>query len=296
MFQFVPMDLQAPVRRLDRFQQRHDVLAVAAATVKKFGEDSAGTFATSIAFYAFFSLFPLLLVLMTILGFVLAGDPSALETVKDSVLGNFPVIGDTLQNETLSGSGLALVVGILLSLWAGLGVTGAAKATFDRVWDIPRAEREGFLQTKLRGIILLIVLGTLFVLASGASGLVAYGVGGWMLFALTVLISILLNLCLFMASFKLLCTADIPWHALLPGAAIAAVLWEGLQLAGGAYIGHISSNHSAYGTFALVLGFLAWLHIGTQMMVYCAEFNSVLARRQWPKQLIAPAEPPVSDA
>ncbi len=289
------MDLHAPVRRLDRFQQRHDALAVAAATLKKFGDDSASTFATSIAFYAFFSLFPLLLVLMTILGFVLAGDPSALKAVKDSVLGNFPVIGDTLRNEQLAGSGVALVIGILLSLWAGLGVTGAAKNAFDRVWDIPRHEREGFLQTKLRGILLLIVLGVLFVIASGASGLVAYGVGGTLLFALGVAISILLNLCLFMASFKLLCTADIAWRALLPGAVIAAVLWEVLQLAAGAYIGHISKNHSAYGTFALVLGFLAWLHIGTQMMVYCAELNSVLARRAWPKPLTEQGDQPIND-
>jgi membrane protein len=281
------MDLLAPVRRLDRFQQRHDVLAVVAATIKKFGDDSAGSFASAIAFYAFFSLFPLLLVLMTILGYVLAGDPSALEAARNSVLGNFPVIGDTLRNKQLEGSGLALVLGVLLSLWAGLGVTGAAKKAFDRVWDIPREEREGFLQTKLRGLVLLIVLGFLFVIASGASGLVAYGFGGTLLFALGVVISILLNLCLFLASFKLLCTADIPWRKLLPGAVIASVLWEILQLAAGAYIGHISHKHNAYGTFALVLGFLAWLHLGTQMMVYCAEFNSVLAGRHWPKALIS---------
>ncbi len=281
------MDLLAPMRRLDRFQQQHDVLAVLAATIKKFGYDSAGNFAASIAFYAFFSLFPLLLVLMTILGYVLAGDPTALKAVKDSVLGNFPVIGDTLKNEQLAGSGVALVIGVLLSLWAGLSVTGAAKKTFDHVWDIPRDEREGFLRTKLRGIVLLVVLGFLFVIASGASGLVAFGFGGSLLFALGVVISILLNFCLFMASFKLLCTADIPLHELVPGAAIASVLWEILQLAAGVYISHISHNHSAYGTFALVLGFLAWLHLGTQMMVYCAEFNSVLARRAWPKQLLA---------
>ncbi len=281
------MDLLAPVRRLDRFQQQHDVPAVLAATIKKFGEDSAGNFATSIAFYAFFSLFPLLLVLMTILGFVLAGDPTALKAVKDSVLGNFPVIGDTLKHEQLAGSGVALVVGVLLSLWAGLGVTGAAKTTFDRVWDIPRDEREGFLRTKLRGVVLLAVLGVLFVIASAASGLVAYGIGGTLLFALGVVISILLNFCLFMASFKLLCTADIPLRELAPGAAIASVLWEILQLAAGVYINHISKNHSAYGTFALILGFLAWLHLGTQMMVYCAEFNSVLARRSWPKQFFS---------
>ena len=72
----------------------------------------------------------------------------------------------------------------------------------------------------------------------------------------------------------------------MPGAIVAAFLWEALQILGGVYINHIKHTDSAYGTFALVLGILAWLHLGAQMTVYCAEFNTVLAKRAWPRALL----------
>jgi len=81
------MDFLRPVRAFDGYQQRRKGLAIPAAVFKKFADDQAGNLAALIAYYAFFSLFPLLLVLTTVLGFVLHGNPSAQAAVEQSGVG-----------------------------------------------------------------------------------------------------------------------------------------------------------------------------------------------------------------
>ena len=98
----------------------------------------------------------------------------------------------------------------------------------------------------------------------------------------------LLNFALFIVSFKLLCTAELNWRSFVPGAALTAVVWEVLQVLGGVYIDHFKRSNNVYGTFALVLGVLAWLHLGAQLTLYCAEINVVLERKLWPRSLFGP--------
>jgi membrane protein len=279
------VDPLAHVKRFDRFQQRHVWLAVPCATIKKFGEDSAGNLAALLSYYGFLSLFPLLLVFVTVLGYVLAGDQSLMESVRTSVLGRFPVIGSSIKTDSLQGSAPALVIGVLLSLLSGLAVTQAAQNAFNTIWGVPRGKRPNFLMAKLTGVMLLVILGVMFIVASAASGLVSGGLGGTGTFVLGVIVSLILNFALFMLSFKLLCSAKLEWRPLVPGSLVAAVLFEVLQLIAGAYIGRIAHKAGAYGTFALVIGVIAWLHVGAQMTVYCAEWNAVMANRQWPRSL-----------
>ena len=280
------MDPLAPVRWFDRLQQRHALLAVPVATIKKQSDDEAGTLAVSVAFYAFFAVFPLLLVFVTVLGYVLAGDHALMASVQRSVLSRFPVIGDNIRSNRLRGSAVALIAGVALSLWSGLSVTGAMTAALDRVWEIPRQERSSFLRTKLRGLLLILTLGTMFVVASGASGAVSGGLVGSVLEVFGIVVSLVMNLALFLASFHFLCSQPPALRKLLPGAVLAAVLWTVLQVLGGLYIGHFKNTSSAYGTFAVVLGVLAWLHLGAQMTMLCAELNTVLDGRRWPRPLL----------
>ncbi len=281
-----------------RFQQQHEPLAAEQrGTVKKFNDDQAASFAVAVAFYAFFAIFPLLLVFMTVLGYVLSGDQSLMHSVSESVLGRFPVIGQSLQNDRLHGSALALIAGIALSLWSSLGVTGAITTAQDHVWEIPQQERANFARKRLRGLAVLFAVGLLFVIATGASGIVSSGLGGGaVLQVFGVIVSFLVNVLVFLIAFNFLCSAAPPWRKLLPGAVAAGVVWTVLQLLGGLYIGHIKQSSDAYGTFALVLGILAWLHLGSQLTVFCAELNTVLEGKRWPRSLlgdeqVAAAEP-----
>jgi YihY family inner membrane protein len=285
------VDLLRPVRAFDTVQQRHRWLAVPMAVVKKFGDDHGGNLAALVAYYAFFSLFPLLLVLVTILGYVLQGDAATQNSIKSSVLAQFPIIGSDISKNIheLHGHVFALVIGLVTSLLAGLGVTQAAQNAFDTVWAVPMKDRRDFLWSRLRGLLLLVTLGVLFILATLASGLVTGGLGGPLAKVGGIVLSFVLNLALFLAAFRLLTSKTVGTHCLWAGVALAAFAWTGLQVLGGIYIGHVFKHStSTYGFFGIVIALLVWLHLGAQITLYAAEVNVVVTRRLWPRSLLGP--------
>jgi YihY family inner membrane protein len=280
------MDLKARLRPVDEFQQRHKPLAAPVAVVKKFTDDEGGSMVSLIAYRAFFSLFPLLLLLTTVLGYVLVGNDELREKIVTSTLAQFPVIGSQLRGGNLTGNGLALTIGTVGSLVAGLGVVLETEKTFDRVWDVPDEQRSSFVGTRLRGIGLLVVLGGLAVVSTVVASLVS---GGADLFGPVwgILIATALNLVVFGAVFRLLTTKAVELRALVPGIVVATAGWELLQLLGGWFVGHEVKNATpVYGTFALVIGLLAWIHLGATFVVLGAEVNVVRARRLWPRSLL----------
>src|SRR3954447_21405667 len=125
------MDVLAPIKAFDRYQRRHAGLALPVAVVKKFGDDQAGNLSALIAYYGFFSLFPLLLVFVTILGFVLAGNPDAQAAVLDSALQQIPLVASQMQAGSLHGSAAARLVQIVDALLSGLGVALPAQTAFN---------------------------------------------------------------------------------------------------------------------------------------------------------------------
>jgi YihY family inner membrane protein len=277
--------------RLDRFQQRSRVLALPFAVIRKFGDDQAGNLAALLAYYGFFSLFPLLLVLVTVLGFVLAGRPDLQARVLDSALAQFPVIGDQIEGDigSISGSGVALAIGILGTLWAGLAITKQAQNAMNTVWGVPRSRWPSLWPRLARGLGVLGVLGlgtigaTLLSAFGTASGLGALGR------VLPLLGTVLLNLALFMFAFKVLTSVRLPWRRLLPGTVLAGACWSVLQAVGGYYVTHqLKSASQVYGTLALVIGLLSWLYLGAQLFLYAAELNVVVAKRLYPRSIFPP--------
>lgn len=287
------MDVKAPLRRFDEWQQTKPALALPLGVVKKFGDDEGGSMVSLIAYRAFFSLFPLLLLMTTILGYVLAGDEELRKEVVNSTLSQFPIIGNQLRGGELKGSGIALAVGIVGSLLAGLGVVLETEQTFNRCWGVPESGERGFVGSRSRAIGLLVVLGGLAVVSTVVSGLAAggadfLGAGGEVA---GLAIATVLNLFVFGAVFRLLTTDTVETKSLIPGVIVATIGWEILQVAGGWYISHEVKNASAvYGTFALVIGLLAWIHLGAMFVVLGAETNVVRTRKLWPRALLSDPE------
>lgn len=282
------MDLAKTLRldAIDRFQQRHTSLAFPVAVLKKLNDDHGGQLAALISYYGFISLFPLLLVFFSILGFVLQGDPSLQRQIREGTLGQFPLISKELE-EHVAASGVALGVGTLLTLLGGLAVTNVSQLAFNRIWSVPFTQRPNFLIERLRGLFVLLALGALTIIATLAGGFVGasnHQTASFASLAAGVLISLAANLLLFLAAFKLLTAADIASRKLLPGACLAAVFWTLLQYFGGLYLSHQMKHLGPlYGTFALVLGLLAWLYLGAHLTLIAAEVNVVLDRRLWPR-------------
>jgi membrane protein len=284
------MSLTDRLRALDHLQQRSSRLSFPAAVIKKFGDDGAGQLAALIAYYGFVSLFPLLLLLVTVLGFVLEGNPKTQADVVNSTLGQFPIIGQQLQSNigSLKGSAGGLVIGVLGLLLGGLGIVGATQNAFQQVWHIPRKRRPNFLAWRLRGIGLLAVLGVLLVVSTVAAGYVTAQTAGAIAVVGGVLLALVVNLLLFFAAFRFLSPEEIPTKDLIPGVIFAAVLWQTLQYIGGYYVAHVVRRAQATsGLFAFVLGLLAWLYLGGQVTLIAAEINVVRARRLWPRSFFS---------
>jgi YihY family inner membrane protein len=283
------------LRIADRQHQRRAWIAFPYAVIKKFGDDQAGNLAALIAYYGFLSLFPLMLVLVTLLGMLLHNNPGLRDAIQASALANFPVIGEEISNNvhSLRGSGLALGIGLALALWAGLGVVKVLQTAMNAVWNVPYRHRPSVWVSLLRAMLMLVVLGVITI-ASAAAGSVGSGSDSWLLGIAGIAISIMLNMIMFLLAFRILTTENVTWGDVFPGASVAAVWWTVLQALGGYIVSHqLQGASDTYGTFAIVIGLLAWIYLGAQMTLFAAEVNVVRKRRLWPRAI---AQPPLTDA
>jgi YihY family inner membrane protein len=277
-------------RRVDAVQRRHKWLAFLFAVFKKFGEDNAGSKAALIAYYGFFSLFPLLLVFTTLLGFVLNGHKALEQRVLHSALRQFPIIGDQIStsSQSLKGSGLALVIGLVGTLWAGMGVTQAGETAMNAVWNVPARRHPNAIFSRVRGLILLVIFGVGVLATTLLAGFGASGAGTIAKIG-AIAVAAIINLGMFLVAFRILAAEDLSWRDVLPGAVVATVLWEILQGVGGWYVARsLRGASQVYGFFAIVIGLLGWLYLGAQMTLFAAEINVVLRRRLWPRSLVQP--------
>jgi YihY family inner membrane protein len=275
---------------VDELQQRHPWAAFPAAVLRKFGDDRAGGLAALIAYFGFFSLFPLMLVVVTVASYVLHGNEEFQLRIVDSALAQFPVIGSQIRDNvgSISGSVFALAVGVGAALWAGMAVLTSVQTAMDEVWDVPRRERGSLISRVLRGSIVLTMLGGSVLAAALAAGVsTVIGSAGAVLAG--ILISLSLNVVTMLVVFRVLTAAPVSWRDVLPGAIVAGVVWSGLQAFGGYLIDRrISGAGDTYGLFAVVIGLLSWLYLGAQLTLVAAEVNVVLRRRLWPRSLFTP--------
>jgi len=279
----------------DRWQRRHAAAAFLVAVVRKFLDDRASRLAALIAYYAFFSLFPLLLVFVSVLGFVLEDNPELREDVLDSALARIPVIGAQLADDVdpLTGSSVALVIGLAGALWAGLGVTVALGNAFEEIWDVPRLERRGALRARARGLVALFALGVALIAATAVAALsIGGGIGPTAQRLGALAVSLAVNAAIYLAGFWLLTSRPRRVRELLPGVAVAAIGSLVLQSAGGWYVDRtVTQASDTYGTFAVVIGLMSWFFLLAHLVLFAAEVNVVRARRLWPRSLTGALQP-----
>jgi membrane protein len=278
------------VQRGDALQRRVPWLAFPLAVLKKYGDDSAGNLAALMAYYAFLSIFPLLLVFVTVLGFVLRGNPDLYRRLLTSALVEFPVIGEQLRFNELHGSWWVLVVSMLISLWGARGVATAAMNAFNGVWNVPYAQRPGYGPALARSLGLLVTFGVTVLVTGTLSGL--GGTAGSLGLALrggAIVLSTAFNIGLFLLAFRLATARVVRTRDLLLGAVISAVLWQVLLNVGALLVAHqVRHAQSLYGVFGVVLGLLAWLQLQAQLTLYAMEADVVRARGLWPRSVNPP--------
>ncbi len=280
------------VTTVDRMQRRHPKLGLPIAVVYKYVDDSGGYLAALITYYAFVSLFPLLLVLTTILGLVLGGHTGLQHRIEDSAVSQFPVIGGELgQPRRIGGGTIGLVIGLLAALYGGLGVAQVTQHAMNTAWAVPRNERRDPIRGRALSLLILATVGVSVLATTALSALGTTGVGslGAALRIASVVLAIAANTAVCLFVFRVAPTRKVGYRSLLPGALVAALCWQLLQTFGVAYVAHVVRNASATNSvFAVVLGLLAFLYLTAVVTVLSVEINVVRVDGLYPRALLTP--------
>jgi YihY family inner membrane protein len=277
------------VDRFDRFQRQHPVLGFPIAVAYKFFDDFGGYLAALITYYAFVSLFPLLLLLVTVLSWVLSSRPDLQEVIIESALRQVPVVGDQLGNpKALSGGIAGVVIGVAVSIYGGLGVGNAVQYALNTVWTIPRNRRPNPLTSRVRSLGVVFIGGLAIVGTTTLSTLAALDLG-WFTRPVSLLVTTVANAFIINGVYRWAVSRLMPIRTHLVGSVIAALLLQFLQTFGVVYVGRIVHNASATnGVIGFVLGLLAFVYLVSVVLVLCAEVNAVRARQLYPRALLTP--------
>ena len=275
----------------DRFQRRHAWLGFPLAVVYKFFDDFGTYLAAIITYYAFVSMFPLLLIASTVLSVVLRGNQHLQHELLTSALKSLPVIGRELdQPQHLSGGPAGLIIGIVGSVYGALGVAQAFQYASNTMWAVPRDSRPNPLHTRGRSLILLAVVGLAILATTSLSILSDGGVGllGTTEKYLAVAASVLINAAAAVFAFRFAPARNLSRRDVLPGAILAAVFWQLLQTFGIIYVRHVQHASETNAVFAIVLGLLAYLYLTAITLLLSVEVNVVRVNHMYPRALLTP--------
>jgi YihY family inner membrane protein len=289
--------VERALRRADAAQQHHTAPAIALGVVKKYGDDNGGNLSVQLTYAMFMTVFPLLLLAVTILGITLADDPSLRQRVLDSAFGQFPVVGQQLAHNIHAfkrRSTFGLVVGILGLVYGTTSLAQSGLFAMAQIWNVPGASRPNFVARLGRSLAFLLLLAVGLVITTALTGFGTFGSHNPLWGALAEVVAVVINVGLYLGAFRLLTPKQVATRDLVVGAVIGGVVWTILQAFGGYVVGHYLRGSSAlYGTFGLVLGLMAWIYLGAQITLYAAEVNTVLFHRLWPRGLV---QPPLTEA
>ncbi len=280
--------MQKLIQWLDNFQRRHRFPSLVVAVAKKYDEDDAGRQAALLTYYAFLSLFPLLLILTTLTEYLSNNHPELQADIVKGATNYFPVLGAQLAAHvnTIQKSGFALVIGVLFTLYGAHGVADAFRRGVQHLWKVPNSERDGFPKSTLKSLSIILIAGVGFVVASISVALAGAAGHGWVF----RLLSIVINLIIWSGIFVLLLNISLPRHIPFKETRAAALTSAAglviLQVLGGYLLSRELKHLDAlYSYFALALGLLFWIYLQVQVMFYSLEIAAVRSHNLWPRSL-----------
>lgn len=282
--------------RLDRFQQTHPALGFPVAVAYKAFDDRAPYLAALVTYYAFVSLFPLLLLFVSVMGFVLQSHPHLRQSIVNSAVSDLPGIGTVLRQniQGFKGSGVGVALGFVGLVYGGLGAMQASQYAFNTIYAVPRFEQPNPVRSRIRSLRLLIILGTAIVVSTGITFVIANAkpISHQLGTGLTVIgygLGLVINVVLFSSAYRVLTVVDLHVRDVVVGGVITGATWEVLQSFGSRYVVHeVRHGGALYGVFGVVLATLAWIYLVALIVMLSAEINVVRQRHLWPRSLKAP--------
>lgn len=265
--------------RVVRIRRRSVLIDRGARVAEAYSRHRTGRNAALIAYYSFLSVFPLVLALTAVLGFVLQRWPRLQEKIITSALGQIPIIGQTISTDpsSLKGNTGLLAVGVVLALWSGMRAFLALQQGLDDVYELTAEQRANFAVTRLQALGGIGVIAFAQVLTAGINTLAAATRLSWLDDLMLLVGAWLVNTGVLVYSYRYICSATPPWREVLPGALLGGLAFSLLQLLGTQVVARAIANFSpVYGTFAGVIALTWWMGLHATAALFGAEMNRVL--------------------
>lgn len=254
-----------------------------------YGRDRAPMLAAAIAYYTVFSIAPLLIIVIAIVGLVYGSEEARSQlvsqlqqTVGSDVAG---LLETMIENAGRGGSGvLATVIGIVTLLVGASGVFVQLQRALNEVWDVFPARERGVMHVvilRLRGLAMVLVLGLVLLLSfflQAAVNIVVSNFGdwlpvpNWLLYLVNLLVTLVLFALVFAGLYKLVPDVELKWRDVWRGAILTAILLKIAEVGMGIYLG-TSAVSSAYGAAGSLVVLLLWIFISAQIVLFGAEFT-----------------------
>ena len=276
-------------RNVDLWQQRHAVIAFPWGVYRKYADDSGGRAAAQLAYYALFSIAPLMLVFVVILANLLDDRPELRADMVNAIFGAFPEleaqVGETIA--AVPANNWALVIGVLGVLYAGLGVTESAQYAFNQIWAVPWRIRPGFFprQGRALGMTLLLYAGLIgYALIATWSGVASNHDTATRVAVLAGSAAVLFGVIL--VSYWVLCGRKLTYWQVWPGTlAFLVVTAIVIPFLSGIFSRLVEDSNAIYGALGSVIALLTLFYLTAVLFILTAEINSVRAWRLWPRGL-----------
>ena len=268
-----------------------NALRIGRETFAAFVRDRGMTYAAVIAYYTLFSIFPLILGVVAILGVVFS-DPAVRDQFIESVAGLFPGSADLVQStieQVVRGRGAAGLVAVVGLIWSGSGVFGAITQALDVIWHVPH--QRGLIQSAALGVAMVLSVGVIFLTSLLLSAALSVAVNfhlpwlGWSLASVPFLFPLLslvmpwvITFAIFGGIYRYVPNVPLAWRDAWPGAVLASALFEASQQVFVWYLGSVAAFNAVYGSIGAVIVFLTWADYAAIVLLVGAEFNATLAR------------------
>jgi membrane protein len=271
---------------------RKGVFAAVKRTFKQFSEDNVSDWAAALTYYGVLSIFPAVLVLVSLLGMVgTNGQQAVQDTVKEVAPSQIQSLLDQVltQVKDPGTAGLAAIIGIAVAFWSASGYIGAFMRASNSIYDVPEG-RPVWKTLPIRlgvtaAVGVMLVLSAVIVVFTGSLaetvgdkiGLGAAAVTTWSIVkwpVLIVLVSLMFAV-LYWASPNAR-TGGFRWVS--PGGIFAVVLWLAASGAFALYLANFADYNKTYGTLGGVIAFLVWLWISNIAILLGAELDAELER------------------
>ena len=273
-------------QRLTRVRQRRPVVDHLVRAVEHYGRVRGNALAAAVTYFAFLSFFPILALSFAVFGQltrIYGGDAQAtLVKAANHVVPELIGPPDGIDLDTLQGAAPGIFsVGIVLTLYSGLGWLSGMREALVTVFDEPPQQRPGFLAGKLRDVVALMALGSVLLVSVAVSGVATKVLEPVMdllglesasklaVGAVAVALGLIANSVLFFAFFRLLAAPEVPWRSLWSGALLGAAVFEVLKQVS-TYLLGMTKDSEAFQAFGIALILLVWINYFSRVVVFSA--------------------------